>query len=268
MEKYRLLFLGDIQSLQAIEFLEKNFEYLKNTYKPDIIIANAENASTGKGCTEVEANHLFKLGIKVLTGGNHSFDKPKSQKLLETNEYVLRPNNFPVGTIGKGFAIVNLNDNVKIGVISLQGRALMDAIDCPFRNFENLLSNEFKNIKIIFVDFHAETTAEKYAFFKYFDGKVTAIVGTHTHIQTNDEQISEKGTAYISDVGMVGPYDSVIGIKQEAAINRLLYQTPQYFVPAENDFQICGVVVDFNIDGKALQIEKIFYPGLIKIREI
>lgn len=266
MNSYRLLFLGDIQSIKSIEFLKEHFDYFKNTYKPDIIVANAENASEGRSCTQQEADELFNLGIQVLTGGNHSFDKHQAHKLLTKNEYVLRPNNFPTGVFGKGYTIIDTSFGEKVAVVNLQGRVFMDPIDCPFRNFENLLNNQLKDIKIIFIDFHAETTAEKYAFFKYFDGKVTGIFGTHTHIQTNDEQISDKGTAFISDVGMVGPYESVIGIKSNLAINKLLYQTPQHFIPAENDFQICGIIVDFNLEGKATYIEKIFYPGLIKQR--
>jgi metallophosphoesterase (TIGR00282 family) len=264
MKNYKFLFIGDIQSQSSIDFLKANIGYLKEKYKPDFIIANAENASSGRSCTKSEADELFNLGINVLTGGNHSFDKPKGQTLLKEHPYVLRPYNFPSGTIGKGFAILKLDDKKNIAVVNLQGRVFMDAIDCPFRSMEALLSNELKDIKIIFVDFHAETTAEKYAFYKYFDGKISAIVGTHTHIQTNDDQLSDLGTAFISDVGMTGPYDSVIGIKKDAPINRFLYQTPQYFVPAEENFQICGVIIEINENGKAIAIEKIFYPGLKK----
>lgn len=268
MNSYRLLFLGDIQSIKSIEFLKEHFDFLKTTYKPDLIVANAENASEGRSCTQQEADELFQLGINVLTGGNHSFDKHQAHKLLINNDYVLRPNNFPVGTLGKGYTIIETSFDEKVAIVNLQGRVLMEPIDCPFRNLENLLNNQLKDIKIIFVDFHAETTAEKYAFFKYFDGKVTGIFGTHTHIQTNDEQISEKGTAFISDVGMIGPYDSVIGIKENLAINKLLFQTPQHYSPADKNFQICSIIVDFNKDGKAIYIEKIFYPGLIKQRNI
>jgi len=259
-----ILFIGDIVGKPGLEMVQTWLPGLKNKYRADFIIANGENAADGKGCTEKEGRILFDLGVNVITGGNHTWDKHQSQDYLKSDVRVLRPQNYPRGTYGNGFVIADSKKG-KVGVLNLQGRAFMPAIDCPFRTAEwavNKISNE---TKVIFIDFHAEATAEKQALAYFLDGKISALVGTHTHVQTADERISKKGTAYITDSGMTGPYDSVIGMKADAALNRFLYQTPQKYQTAADELHLCGLFLKVdNETGKAVHIERILIPEFDK----
>lgn len=233
---------------------------LEKKYKADFIIANGENAADGKGCTDKEGRMLFDLGVNVITGGNHTWDKHQSQDYLKSEERYIRPQNYPKGAFGRGYHIAETKKG-KVAVLNLQGRAFMATIDCPFRSADWVIEKVKSETKVIFIDFHAEATAEKIALASYLDGRISAFVGTHTHVQTADERIMPKGTGYITDAGMTGPYDSVIGMKTEAAINRFIYQTPQKYQTAENDVHFCAVF--FKIDtetGKTLEIERIILP--------
>lgn len=264
MSSINLLFIGDIIGKPGLEIVQTWLPSLIQKYKADLVIANGENASGGKGCTEKEGKILFDLGVHVITGGNHTWDKHQSQEYLKIEPRSLRPLNYPKGTYGNGFHISETKKG-KVAVINLQGRSFLPAIDCPFRTADWIIQKLALETKIIFVDFHAEATAEKIALANYLDGKVSALVGTHTHVQTSDERILPKGTGYITDVGMTGPYDSVIGMKTLAAINRFLYQTPQKYETAENDIHLCGMF--FKIDsetGKTLELERIIFPEFIK----
>lgn len=264
MSSINLLFIGDIIGKPGLEIVQTWLPSLIQKYKADLVIANGENASGGKGCTEKEGKILFDLGVHVITGGNHTWDKHQSQEYLKIEPRSLRPLNYPKGTYGNGFHISQTKKG-KVAVINLQGRSFLPAIDCPFRTADWIIQKLALETKIIFVDFHAEATAEKIALANYLDGKVSALVGTHTHVQTSDERIFPKGTGYITDVGMTGPYDSVIGMKTLAAINRFLYQTPQKYETAENDIHLCGMF--FKIDsetGKTLELERIIFPEFIK----
>lgn len=255
-----ILFIGDIIGKPGIDMVRTWLPSLEKKYKADFIIANGENVSDGKGCTEKEGKILFDLGINVITGGNHTWDKHQSQEYLRAEERYIRPHNYPKGTFGKGFYIADSKKG-KVAVLNLQGRAFMATIDCPFRAADWVLERIKNETKVVVIDFHAEATAEKLALASYLDGKVSLIIGTHTHIQTADERIFPKGTGYITDVGMSGPYDSVIGMKTDAAINRFLYQTPQKYQTAENDVHICGVFTKIDTgSGKALEIERINLP--------
>jgi len=259
-----ILFIGDIVGQPGLNIVRTFLPGLISKYRADLVIANGENAADGKGCTEKEGNILFNTGVNVITGGNHTWDKHQSQEYLRTNPKVLRPQNYPKGTYGKGYYIAETPKG-KIGVINLQGRAFLPAIDCPFRTADWLLKKIKNETGVIIIDFHAEATAEKLALMKYLDGKVSLIVGTHTHIQTADERITPNGTAYITDVGMTGPYDSVIGMKSEAAINRFLYQTPQKYQTAINNVHLCGVFAQVDSStGKATLIERIMIPEFEK----
>lgn len=268
MNKLSILFIGDIVGKPGIEFLQTWLPSLLQKYKPDVIVANAENAADGKGITKKEADILFNLGIHVLTGGNHTWDKHGVQDFLKVEKRVLRPLNYPRGTHGEGMYI-HESPKGKVAVLNLQGRAFMAAIDCPFRGAEWALSRLNKETNIIFVDFHAEATAEKIALGHWLDGKVSAVVGTHTHIQTADERILPGGTAYITDVGMTGPYDSVIGMKKTPAINRFVYQTPQKYEVASDDVHLSAVLVHVDTEtGKAVEIERItFFEFLKKVED-
>ena len=255
-----ILFIGDIIGKPGMDMVQTWLPSLSKKYKSDIIIANGENASDGKGCTEKEGKILLDLGISVITGGNHTWDKHQSQDYLKREPRSLRPLNYPKGTFGNGYFISETKMG-KVGIINLQGRAFMAPIDCPFRTADWAINRIKQETNIIVIDFHAEATAEKMALASYLDGKVTAIIGTHTHIPTADERVLPRGTGYITDCGMTGPYDSVIGMKTEAAINRFLYQTPQKYQAAENNVHLCGLHLKVNADtGKTIEIERIILP--------
>lgn len=255
-----ILFIGDIVGTPGMNLTRMYIPGLIKKYKPDLVIANGENSSDGKGCTEKEGVELFSLGIHVLTGGNHTWDKHQSQDYLKKEPRCLRPLNYPKGTHGRGYYIEETSKG-KVAVINLQGRTFMNPIDDPFRCADWIVEKVAQETKVIVIDFHAEATAEKLALVNYLDGKISALLGTHTHIQTSDNRILPKGSAYITDVGMTGPYDSVIGMKTEAAINRFLYQTPQKYMVAENDVHLSGIFLTVDSEtGKALTIERIFIP--------
>ncbi|MBN2570571.1 MAG: TIGR00282 family metallophosphoesterase [Ignavibacteriales bacterium] len=259
-----ILFIGDIIGRPGLEMVQTWLPILKNKYKPDVVTANGENISDGKGVTEVEAKVLFELGVDVITGGNHTWDKHQSQEYMKVEPRVLRPQNYPLGTYGKGNYLLETKKG-KVGVLNLQGRTFMSPIDCPFRCAEAFIKKFKNDTNVILIDFHAEATAEKNALLHFLDGKVSAIVGTHTHVQTSDERISENGTAYITDVGMTGPYDSVIGMKVEAGVNRFLYQTPQKYQTAESNVHLCALFLKIDSGtGKSKEIERILLPDFVK----
>ncbi len=262
-----ILFIGDIVGKPGLEMVRTWLPSLEKKYRADIIIANGENASDGKGCTEKEGKILFDLGVHTITGGNHTWDKPQSQEFLKVEKRYLRPLNYPKGTYGNGYYIAETKKG-KVGIINLQGRAFMAAIDCPFRGAEWAIKRILPETKVIFIDFHAEATAEKLALANFLKGRITALVGTHTHIQTSDERIFAEGTGYITDTGMTGPYDSIIGMKTDAGINRFLYQTPQKYQTAHENVHLCGVFIKADVQsGKTLEIERILLPDFIKHSE-
>ncbi len=259
-----VLFVGDIIGKPGLNIVQTWLPGLIQKYKADFVIANGENAADGKGCTEKEGSILFNLGVNVITGGNHTWDKHQSQDYLRAEPRALRPLNYPKGTYGNGYIIIETKKG-KVAVLNLQGRTFMASIDCPFRIAEWALAKLKNETNMIFIDFHAEATAEKIAMGIFLDGKITALVGTHTHIQTADERILPNGTGYITDVGMTGPYESVIGMKSQAAINRFIFQTPQKYETAENDVHLSAMY--FKIDtetGKTIEIERITFPEFIK----
>lgn len=261
-----ILFIGDIVGKTGLDMVSMWLPSLEKKYNADIIIANGENASDGKGCTEKEGSVLFGLNVKTITGGNHTWDKHQSQDYLKKENRVLRPMNYPRGTYGNGFYIAETKKG-KVGVLNLQGRAFMASIDCPFRAADWAVNKIKEQTKIIIVDFHAEATAEKLALANYLDGKVSAVIGTHTHIQTADERIFPNGTGYITDSGMTGPYDSVIGMKTEAAINRFLYQTPQKYQVASEKNHLCGLYLKVDSEtGGTVEIERLIIPEFDKTK--
>jgi 2',3'-cyclic-nucleotide 2'-phosphodiesterase len=230
MSSLNVLFVGDIVGKPGMDLVQAWLPSLIQKYKADLVIANGENSSDGKGCTEKEGKILFDLGVNVITGGNHTWDKHQSQDYLKREPRVLRPFNYPKGTYGNGYYIAETPKG-KVAVLNMQGRTFMATIDCPFKAADWVLTKLRSETNVIFMDFHAEATAEKIAMANYLDGRVSALVGTHTHVQTSDERIFPKGTGYISDAGMTGPYDSVIGMKTQAAINRFIFQTPKSMKP-------------------------------------
>jgi len=259
-----ILFIGDLVGAPGLNIVETLLPALVKKYKVDVVIANGENVSDGKGCTAKEGKVLFGLGVKVITGGNHTWDKPQSQDFIKNEPRSLRPLNYPRGAHGNGYYIHN-EGAYKVGVINLQGRAFMPAIDCPFRAAEAAIKKIKQETNIIIVDFHAEATAEKIAFTNFVDGSVSAVIGTHTHVLTADERIFKNGTGYITDAGMTGPYDSVIGMKTDAAINRFIYQTPQKYMTGTDNIHLSGVFLKVDSEtGKCVEIERIFVPEFDK----
>ena len=230
---------------------------LKVEYNIDIVVANAENAAGGNGLTEQVANELYYNGVDFITLGNHVWDKKDILDFIDKEERVIRPANYPSGTPGKGYKIFTKN-NIKLSIINLQGRVYMQTLECPFRTMDNILSQIASQTKIIVVDIHAEATSEKVALGYYLDGKVSAVIGTHTHIQTADERILPKGTGYITDVGMTGPYESVLGMKKESIITRFLTQMPNRFEVAAGMSQLNAVFIEIDNDtGKTVKIERL-----------
>lgn len=259
----RILFIGDIFGRPGRTIVRERLPELVRRYSPDLLIANGENSAAGFGITPPLAEELFDLGIDVITTGNHIWDKREIIDYFEMadgNEHsparrVLRPANYPAGMPGWGL-YQGTKNGTPYAVINLQGRIFMTSNDDPFRGSDQLLSQI--SAKIVFVDFHAEATSEKVALGWYLDGRVTALVGTHTHVPTADENILPNGTAYITDVGMTGPYDGVIGVKRDLVVNKFLSNMPVRFEPASGDVRLCGVVVDCdNATGRATSIERI-----------
>jgi metallophosphoesterase (TIGR00282 family) len=264
IEFVRILFIGDIFGRPGRTIVKDHLSSLVQQHRIDLVIANGENAAAGFGITPPLAEELFEIGIEVLTSGNHIWDKREIIDYFQSadgNPYsparrLLRPANYPCGMPGSGLYEGQTRGNVPYAVLNLQGRVFMTSNDDPFRVADELLKGI--KAKIILVDIHAEATSEKISMGWYLDGRVTAVVGTHTHVPTADERVLPKGTAYITDVGMSGPYDGVIGVKKELIINRFLTNMPLRFEPASGDARLSAVVIDCDEDtGKARSIERL-----------
>lgn len=256
----RCLHIADIFAQPGMTAVRQVLPTLISDRQIDFVVANGENACEGKGITEAQCQELFDLGVHVITSGNHIWDRKKTfyadHPMIRS--CLLRPANYPAGNPGRGAAIYKLKNGLKIGVLNLQGRTYMLDIDCPFRIGAAEVEELQKYTKLILIDFHAEATAEKIAFAYTMDGKVSAIIGTHTHVQTADERILSGGTAYITDVGMTGPHDGVIGMEREPTISKFVLQTYHKFEPAKGDVKFHGVLVTLDTDsGKALTIERL-----------
>lgn len=257
-----ILFIGDIVGKPGLSLVDTLLPSLIKKHKADFVIANGENSHEGMGINEEIIRHLYGLGVHVITGGNHSFAKWKIYPYMKTDKNLLRPLNYPKGAHGFGYGVYDVpGKSLKVGVVNLQGRTYMQPIDDPFRTADWVLDKMKEETDIIFVDFHAEATAEKMAFGWYADGKASVIVGTHTHIPTNDSRILPKGTGYITDSGMTGAFNSVIGMDKDTAIKRFLLQTPHRYSSANGDNKICGVLSTVDTStGKCVHIEPIVYP--------
>jgi len=260
----RILFIGDIFGRPGRTIVREKLPLLVAEHRADLIIANGENSAAGFGITPALAEELFEMGIDVITTGNHVWDKREIYDYLQAengNQHsmarrILRPANFPAELPGTGW-YEGSKHNVPYAVINLQGRVFMSSNDDPFRVADRLL--EKIKAKIVIVDLHAEATSEKIAFGWYLDGRVTAVLGTHTHVPTADERVLPQGTAYITDVGMSGPYESVIGVRKELVIQRFLTNMPARFEAASGDVRLAAVVIDCDdASGKASSIQRIF----------
>jgi 2',3'-cyclic-nucleotide 2'-phosphodiesterase len=256
----KILFIGDIFGSPGRRAVRELLPAIVSEHAPDLILANGENAAAGFGITPKLADELLGAGIDVLTSGNHIWDRKEIIPYFTDNpdKPLLRPANFPDGTPGRGLYLGRTRSPIPYAVMNLQGRVFMQSIECPFRGADALLERIPENTKIRILDVHAETTSEKIAIGWYVDGRVTAVFGTHTHIATADERILPGGTAYITDVGMTGPYDSVIGIEKQMVIEKFLSQLPARFEVARNDVRLCGVLVEADpASGRALSIRRI-----------
>ena len=253
-----ILFIGDVVGSPGREATRKLLPELKKELGLDFIIANGENAAGGSGITERVAKELFEAEVDVLTSGDHIWKKREILEIINSEPKILRPLNFPPGAPGQGWGIFKTKGGLEIGIINVQGRVFMEPLECPFRTIIQAQELIYQKTKIIIVDIHAEATSEKVALGWYLNGKVSAVLGTHTHIQTADERILFAGTAYITDVGMTGSHDSVIGRKVEDVLERFLSGIPVRFEVAKENIQLDGVVVDIDEKtGKAKSIVRI-----------
>lgn len=263
----KIFFIADIVGEPGLSLLETIFPSIREKYKPDFIIANAENSHEGRGLNQSIVKRLYELEVDVITGGNHSFDKWKIFSYMKTDDRLLRPLNYPKGNSGYGYGVYPIkNRDEKVAVLNLQGRTFMQAIDDPFSASDWALSKIREETNLIFVDFHAEATAEKLAYAWYVDGTVSAVVGTHTHIPTADARILPGGTGYITDAGMTGPFDSVIGMDKQTSIKRFTLGTPQRYKIADKDNRMCGVLMEIDSESnKCLSIKSVIYPEFSNI---
>jgi metallophosphoesterase (TIGR00282 family) len=252
----RILFLGDVIGRPGRQAMDHFLPALVEELDPTLMVANAENAAGGVGLTENIGRELLSR-VDVLTSGNHIWDKKEVLGYLGEEPRILRPANYPDGTPGRGSHIWESRQGEKVGILNLQGRVFMEPIDCPFRVAEREVAALRKITPMILVDFHAEATSEKQALGWFLDGSVSAVIGTHTHVLTADERVLPQGTAYITDAGMVGGYDSVIGINREPALQRFLTSRPQRFEPSKEGRMLAAVVVDVDREsGRALRIQR------------
>lgn len=244
--KMILLFIGDVVGSPGRDMVKEYLPKLKEKYRPHFTIINGENAASGKGITEKIYREFLGYGAQAVTLGNHTWDNRDIFEFIGTAKNMVRPANFPEGTPGKGMAFFKVND-LEIAVINLQGRTFMAPLDCPFKKADELIDIARERTPYIFVDFHAEVTSEKQAMGWYLDGRVSAVVGTHTHVQTADSRILPSGTGYLSDVGMTGPYDGILGVERDAVLKRFLTSLPVRFeVATGGRNQLSAVVIELD----------------------
>jgi len=253
-----ILFIGDIVGRPGRELVRQGLQAIVDHHRIDLVIANAENSAAGFGITREIGEQLLDYGVDVMTSGNHIWDKKEALDYIGIEPRLLRPANYPAGAPGRGSYLVRTRDNVSVGVVNVMGRVFMLNIDDPFAVVLKEIEELKPRARIIFVDFHAEATSEKIAMGWHLDGKVTAVVGTHTHVQTADERVLPRGTAYLTDVGMTGPHDSIIGVEIDAALGRFLTGLPAKFETATGNPRLNAVIVDADEQtGRANSIERV-----------
>ncbi|CAM3931978.1 TIGR00282 family metallophosphoesterase [Paenibacillus alkaliterrae] len=252
-----VLFIGDIVGNVGRNALKRVLPALKSKYNPHIIIVNGENAAAGRGITATIAKEFFEWGVHGITMGNHTWDNKDIFEWIDEEPRLVRPANYSPGAPGQGMAFIKANGK-QLAIINLQGRTFLPPIDCPFRKADELIEEASERTKNILVDFHAEATSEKIAMGWHLDGRASIVLGTHTHVQTNDDTILPGGTAYITDVGMVGPKEGVLGMERNAVLHKFITQLPVRFVVDEGKWHLhaISVLLD-NVTGQARKIEKI-----------
>ncbi|MCR8630732.1 MULTISPECIES: TIGR00282 family metallophosphoesterase [Paenibacillus] len=253
----RILFIGDIVGSVGRKAVKACLPRLKTKLNPTFIIANGENAAAGRGITAAITKELFELGVHGITMGNHTWDQKDIFDFIDDEDRMVRPANFPKGTPGRGFTTIKVKDQ-ELLIINLQGRTFLPPLDCPFEKVDSILESQKKKHKYVLVDFHAEATSEKLAMGWHLDGKVSAVVGTHTHVQTHDERLLPSGTAYVTDVGMVGPQDGILGMERTAVMQKFRTQLPVRFVVDEGKWHFHAVCIDLDpISGLGKKIQLI-----------
>ena len=258
----KLLFIGDIVGRPGRHALRERLDRLVDRHSIDLVVANCENAAAGFGLTVDVAEELFDYGIHAMTSGNHIWDKRDIVEFLDAEPRVIRPANYPGEVPGRGSGVFKSNTGTTVGIINLEGRVFMSDLDCPLQAADRLVE-ELGDADVIIVDMHAEATSEKMALAWYLDGRVAAVIGTHTHVQTADERILPEGTAFISDVGMTGSREGVIGMRREPIIEKFLTQRPTRFEVAKKDPMLCAVVIDIDeATGKSRKIERVMELGI------
>ena len=255
-----ILFVGDIVGKPGRELVRKGLRAIVEEHEVDLVIANAENSANGFGITKEIGDTLLEWGVDVMTSGNHIWDKKEAIDYIATEPRLLRPANYPAGVPGRGSYVAQTGDGRAVGVINVMGRVFMLNIDDPFAVVQREIDAIRHKTRVIIVDFHAEATSEKIAMGWHLDGKVTAVFGTHTHVQTADERILPNGTAYLTDAGMTGPHDGIIGMEREGSLGRFLNAMPSRFEPATGNPRLNGVVVSADhLTGRASAVRRISY---------
>ena len=256
----RLLFIGDIIGRPGRELLRKGLKGLVNHHGVDFVIANAENSAAGFGITKDIGDTLLEYGVDVMTSGNHVWDKREALDYIATERRLLRPANYPAGAPGRGSYVAESGDGRPVGVVNVMGRVFMTPIDDPFAGVLTEIDGLRSKTRVIVVDFHAEATSEKIAMGWHLDGKATLVVGTHTHVQSADERILPNGTAYLTDAGMTGPHDGIIGMEREPSLARFLTGMPSRFEPASANPRLNGVLVSADEKtGRATSVTRLSY---------
>lgn len=255
----KLLFIGDIVGRPGRDLVRRHVRALASVHRADLVIANGENAAGGAGITRDNANEILGAGVDVITSGNHVWDKKETLEFIGSVPQLIRPANYPEGTPGLGSYVATARDGVRVGIINVMGRVFLAALDDPFRAADREIARvRAAGASVIFVDVHAETTSEKMALSWYLDGQVAAVIGTHTHVQTADERILPGGTACLTDVGMTGPHDGVIGMDRTLVLARFTSGLPVRFEPATGDPRLNGVLITADpATGKATAIERL-----------
>jgi metallophosphoesterase (TIGR00282 family) len=253
----KVLFIGDIVGNPGRKAAKEMIAVLKRNFSIDFCIANCENSAGGSGITYVVAQELYKIGIDAITMGNHTWSKKEITNFIDSDSKIARPANYPPDSPGKGSVIIS-GSYGKIGVVNVLGRVYMDNVDCPFRAVDKEIEYLKNFVKVVIVDIHAEATSEKQALAWYLDGRVSCVAGTHTHVQTSDERILPCGTAYITDVGMTGPYDGILGVNRDIVIKKFLTQMPVRFEVAKGKVQFSAIVLEIDDkSGRTTKVERI-----------
>ena len=260
-DQLRMLLVGDVFGTVGLRALLDRLPDLREEYRPHLVVVNAENSAGGAGTSGRQAKELLDAGVDVLTGGNHTLRQTDLYPVLESDARVLRPDNLAVRAPGRGVTVVGATGGFRVGVVNLVGSVFMDSAHSPFAVVDALVDRVLRETRFVIVDIHAEATSEKVALSRHLDGRVTAVVGTHTHVQTADARVLSGGTAYITDLGMTGPHDGVIGVRSDIVLRRFLSGLPGRFEPADGEVLVQGAVVTAGSDGHATSIRAFSVPA-------